>query len=54
MARENTGWGNDRIVRALTNLGHCLSDQTMGNILRRHGIAPAPNPVPPNIAPTWV
>jgi hypothetical protein len=27
---------------ALTNLGHHLSDQTVGNILRRHGIAPAP------------
>ena len=42
MARENTGWGYDRIVGALTNLGHRLSDQTVGNILRRHGIAPAP------------
>ena len=42
MARENTGWGYDRIVGALTNLGHHLSGQTVGNILRRHGIAPAP------------
>jgi putative transposase len=42
MARENTGWGYDRIVGALTSLGHRLSDQTVGNILRRHGIAPAP------------
>ena len=42
MARENTGWGYDRIVGALTNLGHRLSGQTVGNILRRHGIAPAP------------
>src|SRR6202158_972687 len=42
MARENTGWGYDRIVAALTNLSHRLSDQTVGNILRRHGIAPAP------------
>jgi putative transposase len=42
MARENTGWGYDRIVGALANLGHQLSDQTVGNILRRHGIAPAP------------
>ena len=40
MARENTGWGYDRIVGALANLGHGLSDQTVGNILRRHGIAP--------------
>ena len=42
MARENAGWGYDRIVGALANLGHDLSDQTVGNILRRHGIAPAP------------
>ena len=42
MARENSGWGYDRIVGALANLGHPLSDQTVKNILRRHGIAPAP------------
>ena len=42
LARENSGWGYDRIVGALSNLGYQLSDQTVGNILRRHGIAPAP------------
>lgn len=42
MARENSGWGYDRIVGALANLGHQVSDQTVKNILRRHGIAPAP------------
>ena len=42
MARENTGWGYDRIAGALSNLGHCVSHQTIGNILRRYGIAPAP------------
>src|SRR6202166_4342005 len=42
MARENSGWGYDRIVGALVNLGHRLSDQTVGNILRRHGIGPTP------------
>ena len=42
MARENRDWGYDRIVGALSNLGHQLSDETVGNILRRHGIAPAP------------
>src|SRR5712692_8566198 len=42
MARENSGWGYDRIVGALANLGHRVSDQTVGNILRRHGLAPAP------------
>lgn len=35
MARENSGWGYDRIAGALKNLGHCLSDQSVGNILRR-------------------
>src|SRR5215831_3170619 len=34
--------GYDRIVGALANLGHQVSDQTVGNILRRHNIAPAP------------
>lgn len=42
IARENSGWGYDRIVGALANLGHRISDQTVGNILRRHGLAPAP------------
>jgi homeodomain-containing protein len=42
MARENSGWGYDRIVGALANLGYTVSDQTVGNIRRRHGIAPAP------------
>ena len=41
-ARENSGWGYDRIVGALANLGHPVSDQTVGNILRRYGIQPAP------------
>jgi putative transposase len=42
MAKENTGWGYDRIVGALSNLGYKASDQTVGNVLKRHGIAPAP------------
>jgi hypothetical protein len=41
MARENPGWGYNRIVAALANLGHGVSDQTVGNILRRYGIPPA-------------
>jgi hypothetical protein len=41
-ARENSGWGYDRIVGALANLGHPVSDQTVGNILRRYGIPTAP------------
>jgi transposase InsO family protein len=42
MARENPSWGYDRIVGALANLGHEISDQTVGNILKAHGIEPAP------------
>jgi transposase InsO family protein len=42
MARENRSWGYDRIVGALANLGCTVSDQTVGNILKRHGMAPAP------------
>jgi putative transposase len=33
MAKENSGWGYDRIVGAMANLGYTLSDQTVGNIL---------------------
>ena len=42
LARENSSWDYDRIVGALANLGQEISGQTVGNILRRHGIAPAP------------
>jgi hypothetical protein len=42
MARENRSWGYDRIVGALANLGYRISDQTVGNILKRHDIPPAP------------
>src|SRR2546428_6909153 len=42
MAQENRSWGYDRIVGALANLGYTVSDQTVGNILKRHGIAPEP------------
>jgi hypothetical protein len=42
LAREDSGWGYDRMVGALANLGHQVSDQTVGNILRRHGIGPVP------------
>jgi putative transposase len=50
MARENSGWGYHRIVGALANLGHRVSDQTVGNILRRYGIPPAPQRSPKT---TW-
>jgi putative transposase len=42
MAEKNRSWGYDRIVGALANLGHAVSDQTVGNVLRRHGLPPAP------------
>ena len=42
MADENRSWGYDRIVGALANLGHEISDQTVGNVLRRHGLPSAP------------
>jgi putative transposase len=32
LARENPGWGYDRIQGALANLGHDLSDTSVGNI----------------------
>jgi putative transposase len=42
MAEENRSWGYDRIVGALANLGFEVSDQTVGNVLQRHGLPPAP------------
>jgi putative transposase len=42
LAQENHSWGYDRIVGALANLGYTISDQTVGNILKRHAIPPAP------------
>jgi putative transposase len=42
MAQENRSWGYDRIAGALAHLGYAISDQTVGNILKRHGTPPAP------------
>ena len=42
LATENRDWGYDRIAGALANLGHEVSDQTVGNILKRHDIPTAP------------
>jgi transposase InsO family protein len=50
IARENRSWGYDRIAGALANLGVMVSDQTVGNVLKRHGIAPAPER---KITTTW-
>ena len=42
LAKENRSWGYDRIAGALAELGYDISDQTVGNILKRRGIPPAP------------
>lgn len=43
LARENPTWGYDRIMGALENVKHNISDTTIGNILREHGIEPVPD-----------
>jgi putative transposase len=42
MAQQNRGWGYKRIQGALSNLGHTVGRGTIANILKRHGIEPAP------------
>ena len=41
LARENPTWGYDRIEGALANVGYQICDQTVGNVLKAHGIEPA-------------
>ena len=41
-SRENRSWGYRRIVGGIGNLGHVVSHQTVANLLKRHGLAPAP------------
>jgi putative transposase len=43
MAEENRTWGYRRIQGAIANLGHILAYTTIANILKRHGIEPAPD-----------
>jgi putative transposase len=43
MAKENRSWGYDRLAGALAHLGYEISDQTVGNILKRRGLLPAPD-----------
>jgi putative transposase len=45
IAKENTSWGYDRIQGALASLGHIIAPNTVKNILKRHGIDPAPERV---------
>jgi hypothetical protein len=42
LAGENSSWGYDRIAGAMANLGPRISDQSVGNLLRRQGIPPTP------------
>ncbi len=42
-ALENPSWGYDKIQGALSNLGYKISDETVGNVLKRNGIPPAPD-----------
>ncbi|RJP79793.1 MAG: hypothetical protein C4522_09300 [Desulfobacteraceae bacterium] len=42
LVQNNPDWGYDRIAGTLSNLGFDISDQTVGNILRKNGISPAP------------
>ena len=42
MARENPSWGYDRIQGELAKVGYQISDTTVENILKSHGIEPAP------------
>jgi putative transposase len=42
MAEENRAWVYRRIQGAIANLGHILAHSTIANILKRHGIEPAP------------
>ena len=42
-ARENSGWGYCRIEGALRNVGHRVAPSTIRNVLKQHGIAPAPD-----------
>jgi len=45
MAEDNPDWGYDRIADAIRNLGYAVSDQTVGNILKRHGLGNSPERV---------
>jgi transposase InsO family protein len=42
MAQENPRWGYTSIQGALANLGHGIARTTVANILKAHGIEPAP------------
>ncbi|MDA7878064.1 hypothetical protein N9B39_00795 [bacterium] len=41
-AKKNPTWGYDRIGGALSNFGYHICDSSIGDILKAHGIEPAP------------
>lgn len=43
MASENVSWGYKRIEGALRILGYSICSSTVANILKQHGIEPAPS-----------
>jgi putative transposase len=43
MAQDNHDWGYRRTMGAISNLGHNLARGTVTNILKKHGIEPAPD-----------
>jgi putative transposase len=42
LAEENRDWGYDRIAGGVANLGYRVCHQTVGNVLQRQGLPPAP------------
>jgi putative transposase len=50
LAKENPRWGYLRIVGELKKLGVTVSKGSVANVLRRHGLPPAPR----REGPTWV
>jgi transposase InsO family protein len=42
-AKENPSWGYDRIRGELAKVGYPITDTTVANILKAHGIEPAPD-----------
>lgn len=43
IAEENPLWGYVKIMSTMNDLGHKISHTTVKNILKRHGISPAPD-----------
>jgi putative transposase len=43
LAKENPTWGYDRMEGTMKNLGYVISDTTIGDILKAHGVEPAPD-----------